>query len=62
MSEQKQNNQSSGGFRTSIGGQALIEGIYMRGPDKQSTPFKNRQMRPFPRPQTRHLRPGTFSG
>lgn len=23
-------------FRTSIGGQALIEGIYMRGPDKQS--------------------------
>lgn len=36
MSEQKQNNQSSGGFRTSIGGQALIEGIYMRGPDKQS--------------------------
>ena len=36
MSEQKQNNQSSCGFRTSIGGQALIEGIYMRGPDKQS--------------------------
>ncbi len=26
----------SGGFRTSIGGQALIEGILMRGPDKQA--------------------------
>ena len=24
------------GFKTSIGGQAIIEGIYMRGPDKQS--------------------------
>ena len=34
----KQDNQSNGEscFRTSIGGQALIEGIYMRGPDKQS--------------------------
>ena len=29
-------NQSETGFRTSIGGQALIEGIYMRGPKKQS--------------------------
>ena len=27
MSEQKQNNQSSGGFRTSIGGQALIRTV-----------------------------------
>ena len=24
------------GFRTSIGGQALIEGILMRGPEKQA--------------------------
>lgn len=34
----KQTTQSNGEscFRTSIGGQALIEGIYMRGPDKQS--------------------------
>lgn len=34
----KRDNQSNGEscFRTSIGGQALIEGIYMRGPDKQS--------------------------
>ena len=33
----KQTTQSNGEscFRTSIGGQALIEGIYMRGPDKQ---------------------------
>jgi len=28
--------QSSCGFKTSIGGQALIEGIMMRGPDKQA--------------------------
>ena len=34
----KRDNQPNGEscFRTSIGGQALIEGIYMRGPDKQS--------------------------
>ena len=25
-----------GGFRTSIGGQALIEGILMRGPEKDA--------------------------
>lgn len=36
MAENKQISNPSGGFRTSIGGQALIEGIYMRGPDKQS--------------------------
>lgn len=29
-------------FRTSIGGQALIEGIYMRGPDKQSIVVRDR--------------------
>ena len=28
-------NQKSCGFRTTIGGQALIEGILMRGPEKQ---------------------------
>ena len=32
MAEQKQ----SCAFRTSIGGQALIEGILMRGPEKQA--------------------------
>ena len=30
------NKQTEGGFRTSIGGQALIEGILMRGPKKQA--------------------------
>ena len=29
-------NSRSCGFRTSIGGQALIEGILMRGPKKQA--------------------------
>ena len=28
--------QRRGAFRTSIGGQALIEGILMRGPEKQA--------------------------
>ena len=32
---------SSGAFRTSIGGQALIEGILMRGPTKQSIVIRN---------------------
>ncbi len=36
MAEQKQ-----GGFRTSIGGQALIEGILMRGPEKQAIVVRN---------------------
>ena len=35
MSKKNQNDQSCG-FRTSIGGQALIEGILMRGVDKQA--------------------------
>ncbi len=30
------NNTKTGGFKTSIGGQALIEGIMMRGPEKQA--------------------------
>lgn len=30
------NNNDTGAFRTSIGGQALIEGIMMRGPEKQA--------------------------
>ena len=33
MAEQ---NQTKPKFRTSIGGQALIEGILMRGPEKQA--------------------------
>lgn len=33
--------QSCGAFRTSIGGQALIEGILMRGVDKQSIVIRN---------------------
>ena len=37
MSEtEKSSNSASCGFRTSIGGQALIEGIMMRGPKRQS--------------------------
>lgn len=32
----KQNTAAACGFKTSIGGQALIEGILMRGPEKQS--------------------------
>lgn len=32
----KENNGNQGSFRTSIGGQALIEGILMRGPSKQA--------------------------
>ena len=31
------------GFRTSIGGQALIEGIYMRGPEKQSIVVRTKE-------------------
>lgn len=40
MSKQTSEEQQTG-FRTSIGGQALIEGIYMRGPDKQSVVVRN---------------------
>lgn len=36
MPKQSTQNNGESCFRTSIGGQALIEGIYMRGPDKQS--------------------------
>ena len=32
----------NGGFRTSIGGQALIEGILMRGPEKQAIVVRDR--------------------
>jgi uncharacterized protein YqhQ len=38
MAENKQ-----GGFRTSIGGQALIEGIMMRGPEKQAVVVRNQE-------------------
>ena len=34
--EAKQNNQPREGFKTMCGGQALIEGIMMRGPAKQA--------------------------
>jgi len=36
MEKNMSNNNSACGFRTSIGGQALIEGILMRGPKKQA--------------------------
>lgn len=36
MSKESKEEKQSCGFRTSIGGQALIEGILMRGPEKQS--------------------------
>lgn len=35
-------NKAESEFRTSIGGQALIEGIYMRGPKKQSIVVRNK--------------------
>ena len=35
----------NGGFRTSIGGQALIEGILMRGPEKQAIVVRDRDGR-----------------
>ena len=31
-------------FRTSIGGQALIEGILMRGPEKQAIVVRDRRL------------------
>ena len=31
------------GFRTSIGGQALIEGILMRGPEKQAIVVRSKE-------------------
>ncbi len=39
MTEEKR----SGAFRTSIGGQALIEGILMRGPEKQAIVVRDRE-------------------
>ena len=33
----------NGGFRTSIGGQALIEGILMRGPEKQAIVVRDQE-------------------
>ena len=36
---------SNGAFRTSIGGQALIEGILMRGPEKQAIVVRDRTVR-----------------
>ena len=38
MNEKKQQQEQ---IRTTIGGQALIEGIYMRGPQKQSVVVRN---------------------
>lgn len=35
MAEEAKNKASASKFRTSIGGQALIEGVLMRGPGKQ---------------------------
>ena len=39
MAEEKK----SCGFRTSIGGQALIEGILMRGPEKQAIVVRDQE-------------------
>ena len=36
MAEEAKNKASASKFRTSIGGQALIEGVLMRGPGKQA--------------------------
>ncbi len=43
MANRKNKTEASSGFRTSIGGQALIEGIYMRGPDKQSIVVRDQE-------------------
>ena len=40
MAEQKQ---TKAKFRTSIGGQALIEGILMRGPEKQAIVVRSKE-------------------
>ncbi|MBR2483211.1 MAG: DUF1385 domain-containing protein, partial [Oscillospiraceae bacterium] len=36
-------NNASCKFRTSIGGQALIEGVMMRGPEKQAIAVRNKE-------------------
>ncbi|MBR1780834.1 MAG: DUF1385 domain-containing protein [Oscillospiraceae bacterium] len=41
--QENQENQAQCAFRTTIGGQALIEGIYMRGPEKQSVVVRNQE-------------------
>lgn len=41
MSKAKKEKEQEQGFKTSIGGQALIEGILMRGPTKQSVVVRN---------------------
>ena len=40
--DKKQENTACG-FRTSIGGQALIEGIMMRGPEKQAIVVRSKE-------------------
>ncbi len=44
MNEKKQTSpEACGAFRTTIGGQALIEGILMRGPNKQAIVVRNQE-------------------
>ena len=42
MAQNKEENRSCA-FRTSIGGQALIEGILMRGPEKEAIVVRNQE-------------------
>ena len=42
MADKKQGNSCA--FRTSIGGQALIEGILMRGPEKQAIVVRDQEI------------------
>ena len=53
--KEKKNTQEK--FKTMIGGQALIEGIMMRGPDKQSIVVRSKgelvkRWKTFPLPRT----------
>ena len=55
----KKNNAASCGFRTTIGGQALIEGILMRGVDKQSIVIRGAEglitkVEPIKTPKDKH--------
>lgn len=43
MSEEKKAGACPVGFRTSIGGQALIEGVMMRGPEKTAMAVRNKE-------------------
>ena len=47
---QKENQPCCEKFKTTIGGQALIEGIMMRGPEKDAIVARSRAAKPCPFP------------